>query len=67
MAREGGRIAVLPTRPLGNSQLLRVAIAQPEAGTPCPIGRTGRLLLDRHVAPEGRAGILSFATTPLLP
>lgn len=54
MAREGGRLAVLPTRPLGNSQLLRVAIAPPEPGAPCPVGRTGRLLLDRHATPMSR-------------
>ncbi len=59
MARDGGRIAVLPTRPLGNSTLLRIAIAQPEAGAPCPIGRTGRLLLDRGTSP--------VATLPRLP
>lgn len=68
MAREGGQLAVLPTRPLGNSQLLRVAIAQPDAGMPCPVGRTGRLLLDRHApAGNGTADMLPAEPLPRSP
>ena len=46
MLSEGGRLAVLPTRPQGGSQVAQVAIEQPATGTPCPIGRTGRVVFD---------------------
>lgn len=47
MAREGGRLAVLPTRPRGNSQLLQIALDAPPRGAACPVGRTGRVVMER--------------------
>lgn len=47
MAREGGRLAALPTRPRGGSQIVQIGIAPAAPGHPCPVGRTGRVLFDR--------------------
>jgi len=54
MLSEGGRLAVLPNRPQGGSQVAQVAIEQPATGTPCPIGRTGRVVFDTELRLPGR-------------
>ena len=47
MAREGGRLALLPSRPAGPSRLLEVALPEPEPGAPCLVGRTARAVIER--------------------
>jgi len=53
MLSQGGRIAVAPSRPQGGSRVVRVTIDQPQTGTPCPIGRTGRVIFDTELGLPG--------------
>jgi multidrug resistance efflux pump len=45
-AREGGNLAALPTRPAGQTALLRIALPPFEPGMLCPIGRAGRVIFE---------------------
>lgn len=45
-AREGGNLAALPTRPAGQTAVLRIALPPFETSKPCPIGRAGRVIFD---------------------
>jgi hypothetical protein len=65
MAREGGSLAVLPTRPRGGSQLLRIAIAPPVPGALGPVGRTGRVLLDRQAPRRPELSLPSVSLSSL--
>lgn len=47
MAREGGRLALLPSRPPGASRLLEVALPEPEPDGACLVGRTARVVIPR--------------------
>lgn len=47
MTQEGGRLAVVPTRPRGRSQVAEIALDAPPDGAACPVGRSGRVLFER--------------------
>lgn len=67
MARDGGRLAVLPTRPRGNSQLLQIALDPPTRGAPCPVGRTGRVVMERSARAPDLAGLRALLPTFRVP
>jgi len=45
-AHESRNLAARPGRPHGGSALVRIAVEPFDAGTPCPVGRTGRVHFD---------------------
>jgi multidrug resistance efflux pump len=50
--REGGNLAAQPTRPAGQTAVLRIALPPFEANKPCPIGRAGRVIFDGSGLPR---------------
>jgi membrane fusion protein (multidrug efflux system) len=48
---EGGNLAALPSRPPGQTALLRIALPPFEADMLCPVGRAGRVIFDGSALP----------------
>lgn len=46
LAREAGNLAALPSRPHGQSALVRITLSPFEPGMLCPVGRVGRVIFE---------------------
>lgn len=48
VVREADNLAALPSRPVAPSALVKIALEPLPEGTPCPVGRVGRVLFERR-------------------